>query len=75
MEMRDRPRGNTLEVQRKEAIIRKETGTKELNGRCFVLGHVLRPDRSTICTVAVSAVCHLGNEDLSRTLLVGLLSH
>lgn len=36
MEMRDRPRGNTLEVQRKEAIIRKETGTKELNGRCFV---------------------------------------
>ena len=36
MEMRDRPRGNTLEGQRKEAIIRKETDTKELNDRWLV---------------------------------------
>lgn len=42
MELRDRPRGNTLEVQRKQAIVHKETDTKGLNGRWFVMVICLR---------------------------------
>lgn len=42
MEMRDRPRGNTLEVQRKQAIMHKERDTKGLNGRWFVMVISLR---------------------------------
>lgn len=77
MELRDRPRGNTLEVQRKQGYYAQRNGHKRLNGRWFVMVICLRSSsqarqeyylhRCYLCCVPLGY--------LSRTLLVGLLSH